>query len=346
MGIRRFLSGNDKKIFLDRTGSISNQSEYIFDNYSKKFFKSSLKKVASIDEQHTDFKSGYVAIVGAPNAGKSTLLNRMLGEKISITSKKPQTTRNRIIGIVHRPLAQLVFIDTPGVHPAKDPLNTRIVAVALSTLTDVDLVLVILDVAHPDPAAEGFLVEKIKEKKQPVILVLNKIDLIEKRNLLLLIDKWAKVYPFEAIIPVSAKHGTQVQQLMKTMQAHLPIGPPYFRQDTLTDLPERFIAAEMIREKAFRLTGQEIPYAVAVTVDRFTENKNGALITIDATIHVERDSQKGIIIGKKGAKLKQIGEAARKEIQRMTGTKVFLKLFVRVQKNWSKDTKALRRFGY
>jgi GTP-binding protein Era len=302
--------------------------------------------VASIDEQHTDFKSGYVAIVGAPNVGKSTLLNRMLGEKISITSKKPQTTRNRIIGVVHRPSAQLVFIDTPGIHPAKDPLNTRIVAAALSTLTDVDLVLVILDVAHPDPTAEGFLVKNIKEKKQPVILVLNKIDLIAKRNLLLIIDKWAKVYPFDAIVPVSAKHGTQVQQLMKTMQAHLPIGPPYFEQDTLTDLPERFIAAEMIREKVFRLTGQEIPYSTAVTVDSFTEEKKGGLVKIHATIHLERDSQKAIIIGKKGNKLKKIGEKSRKEIERMLGTQVFLKLFVRVQKNWSRDTKAIRKFGY
>jgi GTP-binding protein Era len=302
--------------------------------------------VASIDEQHTDFKSGYVAIVGAPNVGKSTLLNRMLGEKISITSKKPQTTRNRIIGVVHRPSAQLVFIDTPGIHPAKDPLNTRIVAAALSTLTDVDLVLVILDVAHPDPTAEGFLVKNIKEKKQPVILVLNKIDLIAKRNLLLIIDKWAKVYPFDAIVPVSAKHGTQVQQLMKTMQAHLPIGPPYFEQDTLTDLPERFIAAEMIREKIFRLTGQEIPYSTAVTVDSFTEEKKGGLVKIHATIHLERDSQKAIIIGKKGNKLKKIGEKSRKEIERMLGTQVFLKLFVRVQKNWSRDTKAIRKFGY
>jgi GTP-binding protein Era len=302
--------------------------------------------VASIDEQHTDFKSGYVAIVGAPNVGKSTLLNRMLGEKISITSKKPQTTRNRIIGVVHRPSAQLVFIDTPGIHPAKDPLNTRIVAAALSTLTDVDLVLVILDVAHPDPAAEGFLVKNIKEKKQPVILVLNKIDLIAKRNLLLIIDKWSKVYPFDAIVPVSAKHGTQVQQLMKTMQAHLPIGPPYFKQDTLTDLPERFIAAEMIREKVFRLTGQEIPYSTAVTVDSFTEEKKGGLVKIHATIHLERDSQKAIIIGKKGNKLKKIGEKSRKEIERMLGTQVFLKLFVRVQKNWSRDTKAIRKFGY
>ncbi len=298
------------------------------------------------DRHPSDFKSGFIAIVGAPNAGKSTLLNRMLGEKISITSKKPQTTRNRISGVVHRPSAQLVFIDTPGVHRAGDLLNTRTVATALSTLTDVDLVLVILDLAHPDPPAEGFLVKKIKELKRPVVLALNKIDLIDKQKLLSIIDNWTDLHPFDAIVPVSAKHGTQVEQLLKIMEDLLPIGPPCFTEDTLTDLPERFIAAEMIREKVFRLTGQEIPYSTAVTVESFSEQKEGGLVTIHATIHLEHDSQKGIIIGKKGNKLKRIGEASRKEIERLLGTKVFLKLFVRVQKNWSKDTKALRRFGY
>jgi GTP-binding protein Era len=302
--------------------------------------------MAKISKNYTDFKSGYIAIVGAPNAGKSTLLNRMLGEKISITSKKPQTTRNRIIGVAHRPSAQLVFIDTPGIHRAKDPLNTRIVAAALSTLTDVDLVLVILDVAHPDPSSEGFLVKKLKEQKRSVILVLNKIDLLEKQKLLSIIDTWANVYPFDAIVPVSAKYGSQVEQLVKTMETVLPIGPQYFTEETLTDLPERFIAAEIIREKVFRLTGQEIPYSTAVTIDSFTQKRRDGLVKIYATIHLERDSQKGIIIGKKGNKLRKLGEESRKEIERMVGTKVFLKLFVRVQKNWSKDTKAIRRFGY
>jgi len=179
-----------------------------------------------------------------------------------------------------------------------------------------------------------------------VILALNKIDLIKKPALLSQIETWHDAYPFEAIIPISAKQGTQLDDLLNAMEGALPKGPPLFPEDSITDMPERFIAAEMIREKAFRLTGQEIPYAIAVTVDRFTEKKDGALISIGATIHVERDSQKGIIIGKKGSKLKEIGESARKEIERMVGTKVFLKLFVRVQKNWSRDTKALRRFGY
>jgi len=293
-----------------------------------------------------DFKSGFVTIAGAPNVGKSTLLNKMIGEKISITSKKPQTTRNRIIGIVHRPCLQIVFIDTPGVHKAKGTLNIRIVDVALLAMADVDLLLIVLDVTTPDPESEKILIKQLEKQKRPVILVLNKIDLIKKLKLLTIIDKWTKTYPFESIIPVSAKHGTQVEELIGAMERILPNGPPFFPEDAITDMPERFIAAEMVREKVFRLTGEEIPYSIAVTVDSFSEDAKGSLVKIYATIHVERDSQKGIIIGKNGSKLKKIGEEARKEIQRMVGAKVFLKLFVRVQKNWSKDTKALRRFGY
>ncbi len=293
-----------------------------------------------------DFSSGFIAIVGAPNVGKSTLLNQMLGEKISITSKKPQTTRNRILGVVHRQYSQLIFIDTPGIHKATHPLNVRIVDAALSAIGDVDIILVIVDVANPDPESEAFLVEKLRKRKRPVVLVLNKIDLIKKPMLLILIDKWANEYPFEAIVPASAILGDQIEELLETMEDLLPKGPLYYPEETLTDLPERFIAAEMIREKVFRLTGHEIPYSTAVSVDSFSEEKKGALVKIHATIHVERASQKGIIIGKNGSKLKMIGTEARKEIERMVGTKVFLKLFVRVHKNWSKDTKALRRFGY
>jgi GTP-binding protein Era len=287
-----------------------------------------------------------VAIVGAPNVGKSTLLNQILGEKISITSKKPQTTRNRILGVVHRPRSQLVFIDTPGIHKAKRPLNIRIVETALSALGNVDIVLVMIDVANPDPESEDFLVEKLRKIKQPVVLVLNKTDLVKKPLLLTLIDKWSKAHSFEAIIPVSAILGTQIEELIESMEALLPQGPPFFPEDTLTDLPERFFVAEMIREKVFRLTGQEIPYSTAVTIDSFSEEKKGALVKIHATIHVERTSQKGMIIGKNGSKLKMIGTEARKEIEQMVGTKVFLKIFVRVHKNWGKDTKALRKFGY
>jgi len=297
-------------------------------------------------DRFADFKSGFVAIVGAPNVGKSTLLNQMLGEKISITSKKPQTTRNRILGVVHRPSSQLVFIDTPGIHKAKRPLNVRIVDAALSALGNVDIVLVMVDVANPDPDSEAFLVTKLKKLKQPVVLALNKIDLVKKPALLTIIDNWAKAYSFEAIIPISAILGAQLEELLEAMEALLPKGPPFFPEDTLTDLPEHFIAAEMIREKIFRLTGQEIPYSTAVTIESFSEKKKGSLVMIHATIHVEHASQKGMIIGKNGNMLKMIGTEARKEIERMVGAKVYLKLFVRVHKNWSKDTKALRRFGY
>ena len=302
--------------------------------------------MTDINNQHTDFKSGYVSIVGAPNAGKSTLLNRMLGEKISITSKKPQTTRNRILGVLHRTKSQMVFFDTPGVFQAQDKLNVRIVDTALSALGDADLVLVVVDVSRPDPNAERYLVKKLQSRNQPVILAMNKIDLIEKSGLLEIIAKWSSVYGFKDVVPISARHGTQVEDLIAAMEKILPTGPPFFPEDTLTDVPERFIVAELIREQVFRMTGEEIPYATAVTVDTFKTKKEGRLISIEATIHLERDSQKGIVIGKHGSKLKQIGTRSREQIEQLLGTKVFLKLFVRIQKNWRKDTKAIRRFGY
>ena len=302
--------------------------------------------MSNLQDKLKNFRSGFVAIIGAPNVGKSTLLNQMMGQKISITSKKPQTTRNRILGVVHRPYSQFIFIDTPGIHKAKRPLNIRIVDAAISAIGNVDIVLIMIDVANPDTESETFIVRKLEKIKQPVILVLNKIDLVKKPDLLAIMDKWAKEYPFRAIIPVSAISGNQIDELVEAMEPLLPEGPPYYPENTVTDLPERFIAAEMIREKVFRLTGQEIPYSTAVTITSFSEEKNGALIKINATIHVERGSQKGMIIGKDGSKLKMIGTEARKEIERMVGTKVYLKLFVRVHKNWSKDTKALRRLGY
>ena len=211
---------------------------------------------------------------------------------------------------------------------------------------DADMLLIIIDAAAPDTASEDLMVKKLRNNRKPVILALNKIDLIRKSDLLEIIGQWEKRYPFEAIVPISATKGTQVDVLLETMQKHLPAGPPYFPPDTLTDLTERFIVAELIREKVFRLTGEEIPYAAAVTVDSFKEERNGALIRIHATIHLERESQKGIVIGAKGSKIKQIGSAAREDIQRFLAAKVYLKLFVRIQKHWSRDTKALRKLGY
>jgi len=306
-----------------------------------------MNDVKATDENATrPFRSGFVAILGAPNAGKSTLLNRMLGQKISITSKKPQTTRNRILGVVHRTSSQMVILDTPGIHRAKQPLNTRIVDAALSTLSEADLVLLVIDAQTPDESSERLLLEKLAQQRLPVLMALNKIDQVKRPSLLAQIERWSGAYPFAAVVPISAKSGEQVDRLMDAMEVTLPTGPPFFPPDSLTDLPTRFIAAEIVREKAFRLTGQEIPYALAVTIDSFKEERNGSLVRIHATIHVERDSQKGIVIGRQGAKLRQIGEAARQEIEVLLGTRVFLKLFVRVQKNWTRDTRALRKFGY
>jgi GTP-binding protein Era len=302
-----------------------------------------------MNQQNTDlskFKSGFVAIVGAPNVGKSTLLNQLLGEKISITSPKPQTTRNRILGILHRPLSQLIFLDTPGLHKATGPLNAKIVETALAALHDADIIIALVDVSAEDVLSEKILVQSLKSQKKPVILALNKIDLIKKSLLLSLIDKWKAVYPFHEIIPISAKAGIQKDILIQCIEALLPNGPPFFPPDSLTDLPMRFLVAELIREKAFHLTGQEIPYALAVTIEQFLEKKNAATVKIHASIHVERESQKAIVIGKGGEKLKSIGEAARYDIEALIGKKVYLKLFVRVEKNWTRDTDRLRKFGY
>lgn len=302
-----------------------------------------------IEEIAQDFKgfhSGFVALLGPPNAGKSTLLNRFLGTKISITSRKPQTTRNRILGIVHRPESQLVFIDTPGVHQARQPLNIRIVDAALSALGDVDVVLLLADAQRPDRQTEAFLLEHLSETRKPVILALNKIDRIASDRLISLLDQWSQRFAFAHLLPISALHGTQVENLLQVLEAMLPEGPPFYGTDMLTDSAERFIVAELIREKVFRLTGEEIPYATAVTVDAFRDAPRGKPIHITATIHIERDSQKGIVIGRGGGKLKQIGRAAREDIERMLATKVYLELFVRVQKNWTRDARAMRKFGY
>jgi len=297
-------------------------------------------------DEYSNFKSGYVAIAGTPNAGKSTLLNRMLGEKISITSKKPQTTRNRILGVLHRSEVQIVFFDTPGVFEARDKLNVRIVDAALSAVGDADIILVVVDIAHPEQNAERFLIKQLQKQTKPVILALNKIDLIDKSRVLENIDKWSREFEFREIVPISARHGIQIEELIAAMAGQLSLGPPYFPAETLTDATERFIAAELIREQVFRQTGEEVPYATAVTIDVFKEKKQGRLASIEATIHLERDSQKGMIIGKKGSKLKLIGTRSREQIEQMLGCKVYLKLFVRVQKNWRKDTRAIRKFGY
>lgn len=291
------------------------------------------------------FRSGFVSIVGRPNVGKSTLLNRILGDKIVITSDKPQTTRNRIQGIHNLPGAQLVFIDTPGIHHAKSRLNKYMVDVALSSVREVDAILFLVDAAARPAVQEGLILETLAGVAVPVLLVINKIDLVEKETLLESIDAYARLYPFSEIVPVSAASGDGVERLVQLVYGLLPEGPAYFPDDILTDVPERFVVAEIIREKIFRLTHDEVPYSVAVIVESFKERPNG-LVAISAAINVERDSQKGIIIGHKGELLKKIGTQARLEIERLLDAKVFLELFVKVSRDWSENKLKLKEFGY
>lgn len=291
-----------------------------------------------------EFRSGFAAIIGAPNAGKSTLLNQVLGQKISITSKKPQTTRDRILGIVNRPESQIVFVDTPGIHKSGTLLNQRIVDQALQALEDVDLVLFMVDAVSCNHAAENMIVSRLKQAGKPVVLVLNKIDLAGKQTVFERTKSLAPVFEFAAVVPISARQNIQVDRLMEEVENHLPAGPQLFPEDTFTDVTEKFLVKEIIREKVFRLTGMEIPYSSAVTVDAFDVEKN--CIVIHASIHVVRNSQKGIIIGKKGAMLSAIGTRARKDIEKMLGRKVLLKLFVKVTKDWVSNQRILNEFGY
>jgi len=292
------------------------------------------------------FKSGFVAIIGRPNVGKSTLLNAILGEKIAIVSAKPQTTRNRIRGIKNTENAQIVFVDTPGIHEAKGYLNEFMVKEALAAIGDVDTIIYLVEAAKKIEDDDKFIIENLKRIKRPVILCINKVDIVIKDNLLPLMDEYSKAYAFKEITPLSAIKGEGVDELLNIIIKTLPEGPKYFSEDILTDQPERFVAAEIIREKVFLLTKQEIPYSTAVVVERFKENPQKKIVSISATINVERDSQKGIIIGKGGSMLKRIGTRARMDIERLLGTKVFLELFVRVQKDWTKDKKILKEFGY
>ncbi len=291
-----------------------------------------------------DIRSGFVGIIGAPNAGKSTLLNQVLGQKISITSKKPQTTRDRILGIVNRPASQIIFVDTPGIHKSTTLLNKRIVDQAMLAMADVDVVLFMVDASSRNFSAEKLIVAQLNKTGKPVVLALNKIDLAKKAHLFSLVEEFRDLFDFKAVIPVSAKQNIQVDQLLAEVESSLAIGPRLYPEETFTDVSEKFMVKEIIREKVFRLTGMEIPYSSAVTVDAFDVEKK--LIVIHASIHVVRNSQKGIIIGKKGSMLTQIGTKARIDIEKMTGSKVLLKLFVKVTKDWISNAKALNEFGY
>lgn len=289
-------------------------------------------------------KSGFVSIVGRPNVGKSTLLNRIIGEKIVITSNKPQTTRNRIQGIHNIPDGQIVFIDTPGIHAGRSRLNKSMVDVARSAISGVDLLLLVVDATGQADAA--FVADVLKKVTIPVVLVLNKVDLLASKNHILeKISAWSTLYPFKEIVPISAGNGDGVEYLVTVITGYLPEGPAMFPDDILTDMPEKFIVAEMIREKIFRMTHDEIPYSTAVVVESFIERENG-VIAISAAIMLERDTQKGIIIGKRGEMLKKIGSQARQDIERLLDTRVFLELFVKVVENWSERPSKLKELGY
>jgi GTPase len=292
------------------------------------------------------FKSGFIGIIGRPNVGKSTLLNAILGEKIAITTFKPQTTRNKIMGIKNVVDGQFVFLDTPGIHRAEKPLNRYMVREATDTFGTVDVILLIVEAKTGVHEDDRMIIDSLKDISAPVMLLINKIDLVEKTTLLPLIDEFSRLFPFKEIVPVSATKGDGVPLLIDLIRQALPEGPLYFPEDMITDRSERFLAAEILREKIILLTRREIPYATAVTIDTFKEDEARNLIRIQATVTVEKSSQKGILIGKKGAMLKEIGSQARLEMEKFFASKIFLELFVRVEKDWTKSPRLLKELGY
>jgi GTP-binding protein Era len=288
------------------------------------------------------FRSGFIALIGRPNVGKSTLMNCLLGEKVSIISDKPQTTRNRIRGILTLPGAQAVFIDTPGIHKPLHRMNELMVQTALRTYGEVDAILLLVEATERPGAGDKYIIDTLAAVKTPVLLVINKADLVDKERLLPLISEYSTLYPFAEIIPVSALRA-DLGKLLDAVVQRLPEGPKYFPDDQFTDQPERFIAAELIREKVFELTKEEIPYSSAVVIEQMQEEPD--LTRIHAVIFVERDSQKGIIIGKGGAMLKEIGSRARQDMEKLLGVKVFLQLWVKVKKGWREDDRMLKHIG-
>ncbi len=294
----------------------------------------------------TPFKAGFVSVLGRPNVGKSTLFNSILGEKIAIVSEKPQTTRNRILGIHNVEGGQIIFLDTPGIHRGKSKLNDRMVRTAIESGKDADVLLFLIDASSSAEEEDRQMIHLLGGSKGIPFLVINKIDLVKKQTLLPLIDRYQKFHSFERIIPVSALTGEGVSILVEEILKCLPESPPYYPEEMITDQTERFLVSEIIREKAIQHSYQEIPFAIAVSIDAFKEHPEKDLVVIKGTVHVERDSQKKIIIGRGGQKIKKIGESARKEIEALLERKVFLELWVNVEKNWTEDDRALDRLGY
>ncbi|HSB77213.1 MAG TPA: GTPase Era [Candidatus Methylomirabilis sp.] len=294
------------------------------------------------------FRAGYIAIIGPPNAGKSTLVNRLVQQKLSIVSSRPQTTWHRILGIKTLPRAQLLFLDTPGLHKSDAAFNQALVQAALAAIADADVILWVSDASRSEDPDDPLILEQLREKglKAAAILALNKVDLVAKPLLLPLIARWQERYPFVEIVPISATKGDNIDRLESLLIRYVPEGHAFYPPEELTDRPERFFIAEIIREKAFTLLRQELPYAVAVEVEAVRAREERDLTDVEATIYVEKESQKAIVIGTGGKMLKRIGETARPEIEAMLETKVFLRLWVKVLEGWRKDPEALRRFGY
>lgn len=291
-----------------------------------------------------NFKSGFATLIGRPNVGKSTLMNHLIGQKIAITSNKPQTTRNRIQTVLTTEEGQIVFVDTPGIHKAKNKLGEYMVHIAERSLNEVDVVLWLVEPTTFIGAGEKHIMEQLKRVKTPVILVINKTDMVKPEEVLASIDAYRTEYDFAEVVPVSARSGANTDELVKVILKYLPYGPQFYDEDTITDQPERQIVAELIREKALHCLNEEIPHGIAVAIDRMKPERK--IMHIDATIICERDSHKGIIIGKQGSMLKKIGSTARYEIERLLDCKVNLKLWVKVQKNWRDSDFLMKNFGY
>ena len=292
------------------------------------------------------FHSGFVTIAGRPNVGKSTLMNCILGEKLAIVSNKPQTTRNTITGILTRDSFQAVFIDTPGIHAPKSKLGTSMVKMAESAASDVDVILFLIE-PHAKPSeSERAIAQKLAKANAPIFLVINKIDTVKKADVLAVIDAYKEICKFAEIVPISALKAENVDELLEAIRRYLPVGPKYFPDDMITDRPERFIAAEMIREKALYVLQEEVPHGIAVEIMAVKAREGQSMIDLDATIYCERESHKGIVIGKRGATLKEIGSQARRDLERLFGAKINLQLWVRVKKNWRDSDFYIKSFGY
>lgn len=299
-----------------------------------------------MNQQPTKFKSGFISIIGRPNVGKSTFLNRVIGQKIAIMSDKPQTTRNKVQGVLTQDTSQMIFIDTPGIHKPKHKLGDFMMKVAKNTLKEVDAILFMVNATEPIGAGDKMIMELLKDNKTPVFLIINKIDQIHPDEILAIIDSYKEEYDFAEIVPISALQGNNVERLLQTIEKYLPEGPQYYPADQVTDHPERFIISELIREKVLHVTREEIPHSIAVVIEQIKKEDSKELINVSATIIVERDSQKGIVIGKRGALLKDIGTKARHDIEMLLGSKVFLELWVKVQKDWRNKSNQLRDYGF